>query len=88
MERYEYFVLEKVVNEKGQELDEPVHYMAILAALLGCQGRVPVSASHRLSPQPQCDLVYQSSVGKRSSDFTEIRVLSYFLMEAGSVRFL
>ena len=33
------FAEEEVVNEPGKSLDERTRYMAILAALLGCQGR-------------------------------------------------
>lgn len=38
MERYEHFALDEVVNEPGQELDDPTRYLAILATLAGCQG--------------------------------------------------
>lgn len=37
MERLDYFRT-TVVNEEGQQLEEHTRYMAILAALLGCQG--------------------------------------------------
>ena len=39
MERFEHFAFDEVVNEKGQELDDVTRYMAILATLIGCQGR-------------------------------------------------
>lgn len=38
MKIMEHFVFEEVVNEPGQELPEDTRYLAILAALLGCQG--------------------------------------------------
>lgn len=38
MERMEYFTLEEVVKEPGQELPEETRFLAVLAALLGCQG--------------------------------------------------
>lgn len=38
MERFEHFAFEEVVKEEGQQLDEITRHMAILAALLGCQG--------------------------------------------------
>lgn len=38
MERMEYFTWEEVVKEPGQELPEDTRFLAILAALLGCQG--------------------------------------------------
>ena len=37
-ERFEHFAFEEVVHEKGQTLDEVTRHMAVLAALLGCQG--------------------------------------------------
>lgn len=38
MKIIEYFTLEEVVKEPGQELPEETRYLAILAVLLGCQG--------------------------------------------------
>ncbi len=38
MERFEHFAFEEVPNEEGQQLDDNTRYMAILAALIGCQG--------------------------------------------------
>ncbi len=38
MERMEYFTLEEVVKEPGQELPEETRFLAVLATLLGCQG--------------------------------------------------
>lgn len=38
MERMELFTFEEVVKEPGQELPGDVRDLAILAALLGCQG--------------------------------------------------
>ena len=37
-ERFEHFAFEEVVHEEGQTLDEVTRHMAVLAALLGCQG--------------------------------------------------
>ena len=37
-ERLEHFMFEEAVNEEGQQLDGITRHMAILAALLGCQG--------------------------------------------------
>ena len=39
MERAEHFALEEVPKEAGQQLDDVTRYLAILATLLGCQGR-------------------------------------------------
>ncbi len=38
MERMIHFTFEEVVKEPGQELPDETRYMAVLAALLGCQG--------------------------------------------------
>lgn len=37
-ERFEHFAFDEVVHEEGQTLDEVTRHMAVLAALLGCQG--------------------------------------------------
>ena len=34
----EHFAFDEVIHEEGQELDEVTRHMAIMAALLGCQG--------------------------------------------------
>ena len=68
-ERFEHFAFDEVVNEAGQQLEAPVRYLAVLAALLGCacqrqyeswqrQGLpdaryFPVPAVYRLPAQPQ-----------------------------------
>ena len=38
MERAERFAFEEVPAEEGQQLDAPTRWLAILAALVGCQG--------------------------------------------------
>lgn len=38
MERFEHFAFQEVVNEDGQQLLDENRFMAILAALMGCQG--------------------------------------------------
>ncbi len=66
MERLDYFVLEEVVKEKGQQLDEPVRYMVILASLIGCQGIdtfreiLPSALDGGLTPVMVKEIVYQS----------------------------
>lgn len=66
MERLDYFVLEEVVKEKGQQLDEPVRYMVILASLIGCQGIdtfreiLPSALDGGLTPVMVKETVYQS----------------------------
>ena len=39
MERLQYFAAEEVVKEPEQQLDEVTRHLAILATLLGCQGK-------------------------------------------------
>ena len=38
-QRMEHFALDEVVNEEGQQLDDVTRHLAILATLLGCQGK-------------------------------------------------
>ena len=38
-QRMEHFALEEVVREEGQQLDDVTRHLAILATLLGCQGK-------------------------------------------------
>lgn len=38
MERFEHFAFQEAVNEDGQQLPDETRFMAILAALMGCQG--------------------------------------------------
>ncbi|WP_367932716.1 carboxymuconolactone decarboxylase family protein, partial [Enterocloster citroniae] len=57
---------EEVVMEKGQQLDEPVRYMVILASLIGCQGIdtfreiLPSALDGGLTPVMVKEIVYQS----------------------------
>ncbi len=39
VERAEHFILEEVLKEPGQNLPDEIRYLAILATLLGCQGK-------------------------------------------------
>lgn len=66
MERWEQFALEEVITEEGQQLPDQIRYMAILAALIGCQG---VEVFHQilsqaldvgLSPVMIKEVVYQA----------------------------
>ena len=38
IERFDNFAFDEVINEEGQQLDDRTRWMAILAALIGCQG--------------------------------------------------
>ena len=65
-ERFEYFAFEEVPGEEGQQLDEETRHMAILAALLGCQGieefraELPRALDAGLSPVMVKEVVYQA----------------------------
>lgn len=65
-QRFTHFAFEEVVNEEGQQLDDPTRYMAILAALIGCQGidayreMLPKALDGGLSPVAVKEIVYQS----------------------------
>ena len=66
MKIMEHFVFEEVVNEPGQELPEDTRYLAILAALLGCQGLdvyreiLPRALDGGLTPVMVKEVVYQA----------------------------
>lgn len=66
MERFEHFAFDEVVNEKGQELDDVTRYMAVLATLIGCQGReafrmmLPKALDAGMTPVMVKEVVYQS----------------------------
>ena len=65
-ERFEHFAFEEVVHEKGQTLDEVTRHMAVLAALLGCQGvdafrlEVPRALDAGVTPVMVKEIVYQA----------------------------
>lgn len=67
MERFEYFAFKEVPDEKGQELDRDIQYLAILAVLAGTQSvdeyRIMLSKalSHGFSPVAAKELVYQAT---------------------------
>lgn len=66
MERYDHFALDEVVNEPGQQLDDSTRYLAILAALTGCQGVdtfkevLPKALDAGLTPVMVKEMVYQA----------------------------
>lgn len=66
MERFEHFAFDEAVNEEGQQLEPVTRYMAILAALIGCQGLdaykeiLPKALDAGLSPVAVKEIVYQS----------------------------
>ena len=66
MERFEHFAFDEVVNEEGQQLDEATRHMAVLAALLGCQGvdafrlELPRALDGGVTPVMVKEIVYQA----------------------------
>ena len=66
MERFEAFALEEVVREEGQQLAETTRHIAILAALLGCQGveafrlALPRALDAGVAPTAVKEVVYQA----------------------------
>ena len=66
MQRWEHFAFEEVVHEEGQQLPEKDRYLAILATLLGCQGKkpfikvLPKALQGVLSPVEVKETVYQA----------------------------
>ena len=66
MERFEHFAFDEAVHEPGQELDDVTRSIAILAALLGCQGidaferlALPQALDAGVSPVAVKEIVYQ-----------------------------
>lgn len=66
MEIVEHFAFGEVVEEPGQELPDDVRYLAILAALLGCQGldvyqgMLPKALDAGLTPVMVKEVLYQA----------------------------
>lgn len=66
MERFEHFAFEEVPNEEGQTLTAPTRWLAVLAALIGCQGLdaykeiLPKALDGGLRPEAVKETVYQS----------------------------
>lgn len=66
MERFEKFAFKEVVNEEGQQLEETVRHMAILATLLGCQGIeefklvLPRALDGGVTPVMAKEIIYQA----------------------------
>lgn len=66
MERFEQFAFKEVVNEEGQGLEEITRHMAILAALLGCQGieefkvALPRALDGGVTPVMAKEIIYQA----------------------------
>ena len=64
MERIDHFAFEEAVNEEGQQLEAPTRWLAILAALVGCQGReayrefLPKALDDGLKPEAVKEMVY------------------------------
>ena len=67
IERFAHFAFEEVPNEPGQRLPETDRWLAILAALLGCQGveafreLLPMALDSGLPPVMAKEVVYQGT---------------------------
>lgn len=67
MERFEKFAFQEVVSEEGQQLEVKTRYLAILASLVGCQGKeayremLPKALEAGLSPVAVKEMVYQGT---------------------------
>ena len=65
-ERFDHFAFDEVVNEPGQQLEPVTRHMAILATLLGCQGKeefaeeLPRALDAGLTPVMVKEIVYQA----------------------------
>ena len=65
-ERFDHFAFDEVVNEPGQQLEPVTRHMAILATLLGCQGKeefaeeLPRALDAGLTPVMAKEVVYQA----------------------------
>lgn len=66
IERFEHFAFDEAVNEPGQGLEPITRHMAILAALLGCQGidafreELPCALDAGVTPVMVKEIVYQA----------------------------
>lgn len=66
IERFDNFAFDEVINEEGQGLDGRTRWMAILAALLGCQGidefrcMLPAAMNFGLTPVEIKEITYQA----------------------------
>ena len=66
MERFAHFAFDEVVNEEGQQLELATRYLAILSALMGCQGLdafkslIPQALEAGLTPVMIKEAVYQA----------------------------
>lgn len=67
MERFEHFAFVETVNEENQTLEPKTRYMAILAALIGCQGTeaykemLEKALDEGVEPVEVKEIVYQSA---------------------------
>lgn len=66
MEIFEHFAFDEVVNEEGQQLDDVIRHMAIMATLLGCQGEqefwleLPRALDAGVTPVMAKEIIYQA----------------------------
>lgn len=66
-ERFYNFAFDEAINEPGQQLDDKTRSMAILAALLGCQGidtfkiMLPAALDLGVTPVEAKEIIYQAT---------------------------
>lgn len=66
IERFDNFAFDEVINESGKGVPDKTRFMAILAALIGCQGIdefkaiVPAALNFQVTPVEVKEIVYQS----------------------------
>ena len=66
IERFDNFAFDEVVNQEGQGLDDKTRFMAILSALLGCQGidefraMIPAAMNFGVTPVEIKEITYQA----------------------------
>ncbi len=66
VERFVNFAFDEVVNEESVKLDDRTRFLAILATLLGCQGReefkmiLPAALNFGVKPEEIKEVVYQA----------------------------
>ena len=67
IERFDNFAFDEVLNQPGQGLDDRTQFMAILAALLGCQGidefraMLPAALNFGVTPVEVKEITYQAA---------------------------
>ena len=77
MERVDHFAFEEVVKEEGQQLPPKTRWLAILAALIGCQG---IDLYKEMLPKALEDGLEQMCIRDRSISLTQEYGLSQLMI--------